>query len=512
MDILFLSVVMVGVIATGFAAPPIDNPFMATQYLMSYNYVKQSDMDNGKVMTEEVLKAGIERFQRFANITITGELDNATMAKMNQPRCGVPDMMFNIDETRARRFSAGAPWPSTTLTYRIDNVTPDFGTPADIEQILTDSFKFWSDVSALSFTRVPAGQNADILISFASFSHGDGNAFDGPGGTLAHAYFPGGGIGGDAHFDESETYSATGNGVNLLQVAVHEFGHSLGLGHSEVNTAVMAPFYTGYNPNFALDADDIAGIQYLYGASSGNPEVTNAPVTMPPSVPCSGQFDTITRTADGSTYAFRGDLVFKLGSSGIEPNFPAAISNIFPGLPNDIDASVFWDNVGKTYFFKGSQYWRFSDTTLDSGYPRSISVWNGVPNNLDAAFVWSGNGRTYFIKGNQYYRYNSYSGRVDSGYPRPLSVWRDLPSSIDAASQWSNSRTYFFSGEEYYRFNDRSFRVDSSYPRSTVQYWVGCDSGAIEAATEDPNTGAGSIIIPSVSVVILGVLVNIFQL
>lgn len=114
--------------------------------------------------------------------------------------------------------------------------------------------------------------------------------------------------------------------------------------------------------------------------------------------------------------------------------------------------------------------------------------------------------------GNQYYRYNTYSGRIDSGYPRPLSVWRNLPSNIDSAMQWSNSRTYFFSGEEYYRFNDRSFSVDTSYPRSTVQYWVGCDAGALEAATEDPNTGAGSIIIPSVSVVIIGVLLNIFQL
>lgn len=45
--------------------------------------------------------------------------------------------------------------------------------------------------------------------------------------------------------------------VSLFIVAAHEFGHSLGLSHSDVNTALMAPFY---NPNYkGLDKDDIRG-------------------------------------------------------------------------------------------------------------------------------------------------------------------------------------------------------------------------------------------------------------
>jgi len=53
-------------------------------------------------------------------------------------------------------------------------------------------------------------------------------------------------------------------GTNLLQVAVHEIGHSLGLDHSSVNSAIMAPFYRGYVPNLRLDQDDIDRIRNIY--------------------------------------------------------------------------------------------------------------------------------------------------------------------------------------------------------------------------------------------------------
>ena len=47
--------------------------------------------------------------------------------------------------------------------------------------------------------------------------------------------------------------------------ASHELGHSLGLSHSDVKDSMMAPFYRGFEPNLKLNADDIRGIQELYG-------------------------------------------------------------------------------------------------------------------------------------------------------------------------------------------------------------------------------------------------------
>ena len=55
------------------------------------------------------------------------------------------------------------------------------------------------------------------------------------------------------------------NGFYIEDIAAHEFGHALGLGHSTVTSATMYPSVSSCaTGNRTLDADDIAGVQALY--------------------------------------------------------------------------------------------------------------------------------------------------------------------------------------------------------------------------------------------------------
>ena len=79
------------------------------------------------------------------------------------------------------------------LTFRIISHTSDLPVGTQ-ENILRKMIQKWADASALTIREqneptVP-DDDVDILIRFVRRYHGDPYAFDGAGGTLAHAYYP----------------------------------------------------------------------------------------------------------------------------------------------------------------------------------------------------------------------------------------------------------------------------------------------------------------------------------
>jgi len=60
-------------------------------------------------------------------------------------------------------------------------------------------------------------------------------------------------------------------GIDLQGVACHEYGHALGLGHTNVNGATMYPSISGTGVGQrSIAADDIAGVQFIYGVKSAS--------------------------------------------------------------------------------------------------------------------------------------------------------------------------------------------------------------------------------------------------
>ena len=255
-------------------------------YLSHFGYLPESPGFND--MFDADLEEAVRVYQRNFGLNITGAMDAPTVAQMMAPRCGVADVVNGTSTMGGASSSShahgrnlytyfpGAPrWPRSRRSLRYA-IAQTAATPIDrapLSGVFARAFARWSAATTLNFTETASEQDADITIGFYAGDHGDGEAFDGPLGTLAHAFSP---TDGRFHLDAAESWVATGDvsrassavAVDLESVAVHEIGHLLGLGHSSEPGAIMFPTITSRTRKVDLASDDVVGIQSLYG---GNP-------------------------------------------------------------------------------------------------------------------------------------------------------------------------------------------------------------------------------------------------
>ncbi|KAI5341101.1 PREDICTED: metalloendoase [Prunus dulcis] len=208
------------------------------KYLEKFGYLN-GNTNNDDYFDDE-LESTIKTYQINYHLKITGTLDAKTVSKMEMPRCGVPDTYH--------------------LTYGFLQ-----GTPSEAVGAVARAFATWQGNTHFTFSQAQSFESADLKIGFGRGDHGDGanNAFDGPGKTAAHAFWP---TDGRFHYDADETWvvGAVPGGVDLETVALHEIGHLLGLGHSSVPGAIMLPEILIGVTRQSLHADDIQGIRALY--------------------------------------------------------------------------------------------------------------------------------------------------------------------------------------------------------------------------------------------------------
>ncbi|XP_007533116.1 matrix metalloproteinase-9 [Erinaceus europaeus] len=181
----------------------LNNRQLAEEYLFRYGYTRAAEMRQG----QQSLGPALLLLQKRLGLPETGELDNATLEAMRAPRCGVPDV------GKFQTFEGELKWRHHNITYWIQNYSEDLPRKV-IDDAFARAFEVWSAVTPLTFTRVH-GPDADIVIQFGVAEHGDGYPFDGKNGLLAHAFPPGRGIQGDAHFDDDELWTL-GKGIVVL--------------------------------------------------------------------------------------------------------------------------------------------------------------------------------------------------------------------------------------------------------------------------------------------------------
>ena len=191
-------------------------------------------------------------------------------------------------------FTAGDPWPDGDpgtdgfqLTYSysnfLDGTLPGGLTEDELRAATEEALGLWASVAPLHLQEVfdtgPDPSDDD----YAAALHPDlriGHHFiDGSIGAnvLAHAFFPvlSDGLAGDVHFDNGNSWGLfqSGNEFDVIEVMLHELGHSLGLGHETTLDAIMNPIiggrFSGLGTGFLLQ-DDIDGIQALYGDGVGS--------------------------------------------------------------------------------------------------------------------------------------------------------------------------------------------------------------------------------------------------
>jgi hypothetical protein len=169
----------------------------------------------------------------------------------------------------------GYSWASWPVPYYVNPTNLDLPTAA-IAPAIRAGADAWPQQSGVAFSFAFAGTSTQTtttydginLIVFRNASSGSAIAttytwYSGTRLIDADMVFW------DAGFQFFTGTSGCSNGFYIEDVATHEFGHALGLGHSDVAGATMYPsISTCSQQSRSLDPDDIAAVRSIYPSAA----------------------------------------------------------------------------------------------------------------------------------------------------------------------------------------------------------------------------------------------------
>ena len=183
---------------------------------------------------------------------------------------------------------SGPKWPTTEKLYYVNPANLDV-TESAASAAVQMGASAWSRDSNAAFAFAYAGPTTASAVA----NDRTNNVFfrnESNGSTIAVCYYWYSGsqlLDADIMFyDGAFTFvagtSGCSGGMFIEDVATHEFGHALGLGHTNVSNATMYPSIPYCNQDRRyLDPDDVAGVEALYPPAGTPPSApTNAQATI----------------------------------------------------------------------------------------------------------------------------------------------------------------------------------------------------------------------------------------
>uniref|UniRef100_W5MJQ0 Peptidase metallopeptidase domain-containing protein n=1 Tax=Lepisosteus oculatus TaxID=7918 RepID=W5MJQ0_LEPOC len=443
--------------------------------------------------------------------------DEETLTLMSTPRCSLPDDQEHAQQHPQRQRRDTAEWTKshkniswTSLFLRVRSYPSHSSLSREmIRSLLFYALRVWAEPTPLEFhEEVGVTGEAELQVDFLQGSHGDSFPFDGPGGAVGHAFFPSDPQrAGTVHLDSQEDWTfraSESQGTDLFTVAVHEFGHALGLSHSSARRSIMRPYYQGPvgDPlQYQLSPEDRREILRLYGKrehllSSESPSlVIPTALTRPPlhrhtarppgPLPdrCSSEFDAVA-SIRGETFFFKGGRYFWRVSQGghLLSLRPVLLQRFWRGLPARLESvrAVLERASDHSIIFIAVQ----GDLQWDPQAGRVVwGEWEeamGDPSwkeliegGVDSSFSWT-NRNWHICKMNHLHRlYKNKTRQFQEGRPREVRE-RGLSRALSPVSPFLLGYTYVFKGHLYWRFPSPGSYPEPGYPRSTAYDWLDC--------------------------------------
>lgn len=499
------------VLSIGYPAPishSITDPDPVAGYLRKYGYMDDLVLENGKPiplianiqLTPEKTKLAISRLQAYANLNVTGMLDEPTLRLMGAPRCGIQDMETEAVKVRTKRVRRSVykyKWDSIKdITWQWDvRGSSDLNrlSKPSLPYVLTDlvkAFDTWSKGTMARFRRVTNG-DCDIRIKFARKEHGCGYDFDGTGHVLAHAFYPYNSeqFGGDVHFDSDETWSAGGaagdstRSMSLFHVALHEIGHAIGLPHNNNPQSIMYPWYSeklvnADSPN--LPVDDSLAFYELYVEHYSDFALKNeneeGRLTKNNCDVVYGPYDDMTRIGQ-EILVVKGGMLWRWYSGRPIETGKHPLADHFPGLPKDktIDAFHYDHRYNTFIIIIGNDLFEYRNPGSSNMIMyRHLSVFSdvGVYFKVDTIFEWQ-KSETYIFTGNSYWSLDVehmkayYEGRISDR-------WSGMFSEYDAVFTYNDSGRAYFVKNNWYWEVDMATGKPSTYKPVVGNLLPGC--------------------------------------